>query len=608
MNNKRSNTRLNTKLKTRKDKNQKPKSENKNKRTKLLKKTFPLPPQPENYKQINELYDIGKLELVDYKGNITECDIYGSPKNKFINDITGITTFKERLDKGLINEFKYNNNSFYIPKTLNFEGSFMFPRPLSLPFVSQTENPTKLINEVKKEGRAIVNKNKKIFSLKKPMKDISIIPSFMCHKIGKNCPNERNYLIKLIDNFISEKKEENKFESDYVKTSSYIKALNLYKKKLNENMTNELYNGKIISPSKQKDLIIKYDSIRKAIYHSGLKNKNNMLDYDSNKIINYDIYKKLYKIKGVGNKNSIFKNPNMTNNLSLLNSNDNHKNMDEEKLSFSVENIKYKALLSKKNEVNPMMKKFSIFSQGSKNKYKLGQKKGKIKDKYNSEYLSNDEKFKKTVTTEFNKNNDESITTNTFYINNDKINLNFNNNINIYSPNNLFIKNKNYNSTYNNFNIDKFNKTANTFYKTNKTSLTKLKQNNNNNSNILSNTEKDNCSYISEEKKDDNDLINKFRIGFNFKSVKDIRKKTSKDNYLLKGYMSPDIGKELKEFKIYKNKKKDSSLKHYINELKLIQKVNKIQVEKEKRINLFRDNLLKKKLEGKKILEQNHKK
>ncbi len=407
---------------------------------------------------------------------------------------------------------------------MNFEGSFMFPRPLSLPFVSQTENPTKLINEVKKEGRAIVNKNKKIFSLKKPMKDISIIPSFMCHKIGKNCPNERNYLIKLIDNFISEKKEEHKFESDYVKTSSYIKALNLYKKKLNENMTNELYNGKIISPSKQKDLIIKYDSIRKAIYHSGLKNKNNMLDYDSNKIINYDIYKKLYKIKGVGNKNSIFKNPNMTNNLSLLNSNDNHKNMDEEKLSFSVENIKYKALLSKKNEVNPMMKKFSIFSQGSKNKYKLGQKKGKIKDKYNSEYLSNDEKFKKTVTTEFDKNNDESITTNTFYINNDKINLNFNNNINIYSPNNLFIKNKNYNSTYNNFNIDKFNKTANTFYKTNKTSLTKLKQNNNNNSNILSNTEKDNCSYISEEKKDDNDLINKFRIGFNFKSVKDIKK------------------------------------------------------------------------------------
>ncbi len=72
--------------------------------------------------------------------------------------------------------------------------------------------------------------------------------------------------------------------------------------------------------------------------------------------------------------------------------------------------------------------------------------------------------------------------------------------------------------------------------------------------------------------------------------------------------MSPDLGKELKEFKIYKNKKKDSSLKHYINELKLIQKVNKIQVEKEKRINLFRDNLLKKKLEGKKILEQNHKK
>ena len=72
--------------------------------------------------------------------------------------------------------------------------------------------------------------------------------------------------------------------------------------------------------------------------------------------------------------------------------------------------------------------------------------------------------------------------------------------------------------------------------------------------------------------------------------------------------MSPDLSKDLKEFKIYKNKKKDSSLKHYINELELIQKVNKIQVEKEKRMNLFRDNLLRKKLEGKKILEHNYKK
>ena len=117
----------------------------------------------------------------------------------------------------------------------------------------------------------MVKKNKNTFSLKKPLKDKTTIPSFICHKIGKNYPNERNYLIKLIDNFISEKKKEHKFESDYAEKNSNIKALNNYKKKLNENMTNELYNGKIISSSRQKDLILKYDSIRKAIYHGGLK-------------------------------------------------------------------------------------------------------------------------------------------------------------------------------------------------------------------------------------------------------------------------------------------------------------------------------------------------
>ena len=81
-----------------------------------------------------------------------------------------------------------------------------------------------------------------------------------------------------------------------------------------------------------------------------------------------------------------------------------------------------------------------------------------------------------------------------------------------------------------------------------------------------------------------------------------------KENNLLKGFITPEIRNNLKELKVFKNKKKDSTLKHYIDEMELIQKVNKIAVEKEKRINIFRDNLLKKKLEGKKIFEQNYKK
>ena len=589
----------NIKQKTKKEKNIKPKSENKKSKKKdiIIKKTFPLPPQPENYKQINELYDIGKLELVDYKGNITECDIYGSPKKKFLKDITGITSFKERLDKKLIKEFQFNNKSLYIPKVINFEGSSMFPRPLSLPFVSQAENPNKLINEVKKEGRAITKKNKTIFSLKKPLKDKNTIPSFICQKIGKNFPNERNYLIQLIDNFISEKKKEHKFEADYEEKSSNIKALKNYKKKLNENMTNELYNGKIISPSNQKDIILKYNSIRKAIYNSGLKSRSSK-NSDVNKIINFDAYKKLYKIKGVGNENNIFKNPNMINTFTLQNKNTSiSNNIEDKNLSYSIENIKYKTLFPNKNEINPMMMKtYSLFNKG--NKFKLFKNIKEEKIKNNNEYIFNDDKFKKTITTEFDKNNEESLT-NTFYFN-DKINENYKDKLHLYTPKNFFNMNKKLNDNILNNNIEKYNKTANTFYKNIKNNTSRFQENNNNTYNL----EKDNFSYISEEKKDDNN----FKTGYNFKSIKDLKNRTAKENDLLKGFISPELNNELKHFKIYKNKKKDTTLKHYMNELELIKKVNKIAVEKEKRINLFRDNLLKKKIEGKKIFEHNYKK
>ena len=470
----------------------------------------------------------------------------------------------------------------------------MFPRPLSLPFVNQMENPIKLINEAKNEGRALVKKNKATFSLKKPLKDNSIIPSFVCHKIGKNYPNERNYLIKLIDNYISEKKKEHHFESDYAEKSPKIKALKNYKKKLNENMTNKIYNGKIISASEQKDLLLKYNSIRKAIYQSGQKSRTSK-NGAINGIINFDTYKNLYKIKGVGNENNIFKHSNICNDFFLYNKikNKNKNNNEEQNLSYSlIENIKYKTLLNK-NEVEPNLMKTYSLSKG--NKFKL------LKNSNNkNEYITNEEKFKKTITTEFDKNNEESFTD--IFYNNDLINKN---KPYLYSPKSFLKCNNDININIIN-NNEKYTKTANTFYKSTK-STKSLKQNSkfqDNNNNNTYNVEKDNFSYISEEIKNDN----YYRTGYNFRSIKDMKNKTAKENDLLKGFISPELKNELKHFKIYKNKKKDSTLKHYINELELIKKVNKIAVEKEKRMNLFRDNLLKKKLEGKKIFEHNYKK
>ena len=579
-------------------KKQNPKSEKKvkNKAAKYIKRTFPLPPQPENFKQINELCDIGKLELVDYKGTITECNIYGSPKKKFFTDITGINNFKERLQKGLIKEFKYKNKSLYMPKTLNFEGSMMFPRPISLPFVNQTEKADKLVDTVKKEGRIFELKNKKIFSLKKPLKDNNIIPSFICHKIGKNNPNDRNKLIKLIDNFITEKKEEHKLESDYIHRAPSIKALKNYKKKLNENMTNDLYNGKIIAPTNQKDIMLKYNSIRKAIYNSGIKNSKKKLlqNFDISKIVNYETYKNLYKIKGVGDKNNIFKHPEMLTTFSSENN-----TLKDVNLTDSNEDINYRTFLPNERQKNSMNKTHSSYT---KIKYKLSNNKNKPILKDNNEYTIDDDKFKKTITTVFDKNNDESLT-NTFYVNNEQVN----------SIKNLYIPNKfnfNLKNKYNILNSEKYNKTTSTFYKNKKQRLSKLKDNDSkdNNSNINTIKDKDNYSYTSEDKKDENSMLKKYQLGHNFRTIKDIKKIAEHENDLLKGYVSPEVINDYRPMKFSKIKKKDLSLKHYLNELELIKKANIIALEKERKINLFKDNLLRKKLQGKKILEYNSKK
>ena len=579
-------------------KKQNPKSEKKvkSKAAKFVKRTFLLPPQPENFKQINELYDIGKLELVDYKGTITECNIYGSPKKRFFTDITGINNFKERLQKGLIKELKYKNKSLYMPKTLNFEGSMMFPRPISLPFVNQTEKADKLVDTVKKEGRIFELKNKKIFSLKKPLKDNNIIPSFICHKIGKNNPNDRNKLIKLIDNFITEKKEEHKLESDYIHRAPSIKALKNYKKKLNENMTNDLYNGKIIAPTNQKDIMLKYNSIRKAIYNSGIKNSKKKLlqNFDISKIVNYETYKNLYKIKGVGDKNNIFKHPEMLTTFSSENN-----TLKDVNLTDSNEDINYRTFLPNESQKNSMNKTHSSYT---KIKYKLSNNKNKPILKDNNEYTIDDDKFKKTITTAFDKNNDESLT-NTFYVNNEQVN----------SIKNLYIPNKfnfNLKNKYNILNSEKYNKTTSTFYKNKKQRLSKLKDNDSkdNNSNINTIKDKDNYSYTSEDKKDENSMLKKYQLGHNFRTIKDIKKIAEHENDLLKGYVSPEVINDYRPMKFSKIKKKDLRLKHYLNELELIKKVNIIALEKERKINLFKENLLRKKLQGKKILEYNSKK
>ena len=64
---------------------------------KIIKKSFQMPPQPENYKQIYQVYDTGKRELVDYRGKEQECNIFGFPTKKFYKNISGISDYNFRL-------------------------------------------------------------------------------------------------------------------------------------------------------------------------------------------------------------------------------------------------------------------------------------------------------------------------------------------------------------------------------------------------------------------------------------------------------------------------------------------------------------------------------
>ena len=76
---------------------------------------------------------------------------------------------------------------------------------------------------------------------------------------------------------------------------------------------------------------------------------------------------------------------------------------------------------------------------------------------------------------------------------------------------------------------------------------------------------------------------------------------------MLKGFKT-SIGEEKTSIKYASFDKKEQTLENYIKDLKLLEKVNKRHFEKEQKENLFKDNILKRKIEGKKIFEKNFRK
>lgn len=542
---------------------------------KMMKRSFKMPPQPENYKQIYRIFDTGKRELIDYSGKNQECDIFGFPVKKYFNNISGISDYNVRLSKDLIQEIKFNNKSLYIPITSKFEGSSMFPRPISLPFVNQDIDPKRLIKELKKEKRITEIKNKEILSLKKPLEDKKSIPQFICQKISIDDSSSKKYLMNLVDKYINMKKQEHKFELNFEHKSKEIKALKEYKKYLKENLGKNLYNGKNINESGQVDIKEKFDAIKKLINYDAYKSKD--INEKENKLIQNNFYKKLKSLQRVNTTKNIFRlKENLNRNKSCTDL------LGNNRLNLNKEIIMISSNINATN--NSMIKTYSVFSQFNKNK-------GNDKElKESNSFISSfDKKKNDSFYDKMNFNKSLNTTKSCFFNNKYNNDLNLKYNINICSPNGQTIIPENK------------NRTAINFFKKKETS-----KNDENVKNDDKNKD-DNISFISDEKINLNSIINESNNRHNYKTIKELKEISEKEKDKLKGYETLYIPDKIKKnYGIFD--KKEQAFENYKKDLKLFELVNKIHYEKERKKNLYKEKMLKQKIEGKKIFEKNFRK
>jgi len=478
-----------------KEKNEDLKKKSK-KEKEIKKKEFPLPPQPKNFKQIEFNKESGILNLVDYNNDIFECNLYGEKNPQFHLNITGISNYSTRLKKNLIEEVKLiPEPENYFPQISKFEGYFPFPRPISLPFSNEINDPSMLINQVKKENRFENLKVKKLFELKIPSKDNNCLLTYMTTTLSDNDNSIKLHLIKLINEYIEEKVKENPFYDNLINTDSSIIALKRFRKILKSNLCNNEINGKKL-PLPKKELKIKYNLMKKVIRKQGLKKMN-----IKSQNVNFDVYKELYSVRNVGKEDYILK----PHNLQLLGNLDNVDNI------YEYINIRNKEI------INP---------------------------------------------------NKTQYTTNT---------------------SNASLSNENQTKTTG-FDI-KFH-TARTKFLPNKTSIT---------FNTINSKENDieNLSILSF---DENLIKPKPKIKL-YKTLKEIKNFTEKDNRLLKGFEYP----EYKEPPIFKNKYKPvlkTPGEIYQKETDLLKKVNPIAFKKEEDKELFDLKVLQKKKQNQLVYER----
>ena len=507
------------------------------------KKSFPLPLQPENYIQIKFNSDTGKFYLIDYKNNIFQCNLYGEKLNQFKIDTTGISSYKERLKDNLINEIKFNYNpsEYYHPNSIKFEGYSQFPRPLSLPFVNEIKNPQKMIDEIKKENRFKYSKPS-ILNLKIPIKDNSCILEYITSRVSEKATFEKEkkikfYLIKIIDDYIKEKCLENKYNIDFEKTDHNIRTLKNFKNLLKINLNKGQVNGKNYN-FPDKNFETNYNITKKVILKNGYRNAHYVPEN-----VNFDLYKKLYSVPGVGSEDNIFKPKNIHKLYNKINK-ENSKNYD------------------------------------------------------NNNYLKTDSEFNKTYNTGMFSFNQKNLTNSK----NVKFNLNDNNNSQNSNLNNITNNNDNsLGNTQSNF----YNVTKNNFRSTTTTgfNLTKsnLKQTDNNNTNS-----ENNLSFLSNDSLDEN-INKKLRFASQrkkyLKTLSDVKNISEYENKMLQGFQIPEIQDQRIFLKNVRPKLKTPG-EIFMKEIELLKKVNPLAFKKEEEKEIFDKKVFEKKKKNKQIYER----
>ena len=526
----------------------------------------------ENYKQIYEDLDTGKTSLVDYN-NIAECNKYGIPLIKYYKNITGRGSYNTRLRNNLIKKVEYKPVQ-YIPISSHFFGATMYPRPKSIPFINQNENTKKIINKIKQQEMYKTEKNKNFFDSDNSLKKGNSLPSYYCAKLGEDSPKIRNYLIKLFDNFIQGKKNEYDNNPNYYLKDNSFRGVNYYKNALQKNLNKNLFNGKNVPNTKQKDINNKFRIVKRLIK----KNAWNSMHLER-KNISQDEYDSFQKMKDLDNNkqfntnySSLFGTKKGENDSCIINDNDNAIDNDD-KFNNEKKKFKFKILPKNKNlNLSDITKKSrqnkscdtisSLLFNNNNNNNKKNIINNDLNEKKNSSYNNILTKFNSTVTTGtgFNYNNESKISF-----------CKLKNKENIYSPN-IFGK-----------------------------SLYKI--------NMQKNNEENSKKEIMD---DDEILYNSSRYDFknkkneNVLKLKDIKNKCLLEKKLLEGYKHYDEKEENQDSGKEREKKVNliSPLHVYIKEFEMFKKVNPIQYENELRKKKCADKLLAKKLQNKHTFER----